>query len=131
MTIELKPVSSLDRGRRAKGLLIAGTYEAPAPTGFNGPVTPEVYIQAVVAAWQDGFAAGWAVRDGRDDEPTGAGVTVWVRMNSGNMLVAISSHVQNSDVPQRWRVTGYDRQLTWADLLDDAEQWGLMKAVGP
>ncbi len=73
----------------------------------------------VTCAWRDGFVAGWATREVRDDEPP-VDAVVWLRDGEGTEYVAVRSL-------KGWITAGVPGGAApWRELLGDVVEWGRM-----
>lgn len=98
------------------------------------PILVDSNVEPVVeTVWRAGFAAGWAARDVRDDEPE-VGATVWLRDEEGDEYVARRclerGNAVGNGLEAVWEVTGRPELMAWSDLVDEAVEWGRLTREG-
>ena len=112
---------TLSGERHAKGWAVAQTYDIPS-TLVDSTAVPGA------SSWRSGFAAGWAARDARDDEPVDDGTMVWLVDTRSARFVAFRSDAEARD-DCRWFISGSDKAQTWREILEDVTDWGLLTEV--
>lgn len=115
-------VDAYDRGRS-----VAAEFAIPA-------VEVDSEAEPVMdTVWRAGFAAGWAARDMRDDEPE-TGVMVWLRDEEGDEYVARRclerGDPAGNGLEAVWEVSGRPELMAWADLMSETVEWGRLTKEG-
>ena len=116
-----KQVSNLSDDAFERGRSAATGYDFPDSLAIGASAGS---ARTIETAWRAGFAAGWAARDTRDDEPP-MGTWVWVIDNEGSPYVAIRAGEHECS----WGVSGRPEPMTWREILEDAREWGRLDKV--